>query len=415
MTVESNSPTKSAILIVTDQLPYPPRNGITLPVFNYALGLMQHHAVKFCLLTDVHSPINSNALMENESIFGKFDIVHLQRKDRLTRLLGEISGDEMYQHGWMRAEPTSIMEPHIYDTLIVSPMSAVAKWRSTGLHATKTVPITIAAVNDCTTAEYYFRGKQSVGGLRPFLKGLVDRLRSRRIAKIEAKLLDVYKYIFLQTPTDMDLMRRLVSEKTASKVITVPNGVRAEYYELKPAPQKNVVFVAELSGEYAAITEWLISDVWPNIAKHKPEYQLIIVGKGASTTLKKIISTTSQITHIEFVDDLGQLYSQAAIVLSPVFKGFGLINKTLEAMAASVPVIGGSAAFNGIEGFINGIHGIACKTHSTDEFVEVILQLIGNQALRESIGRAGHDIIKQQFQWEFALNKIETLICNEEV
>ena len=369
--------------------------------------------MKFLLLTDENAPVNPKSLTDNEQIFGKFDIIPLRRKGRLTRLMDELSGIEMYQHGWISAVPMPDTEKSVYDAIIVSPMSAVAKWRSIHFKATCTTPVAIAAVNDCTTAEYYFRGKQSIGGIRSLLKGLMDRLRSRQIAKIESNLLDEYRYIFLQTQTDMDLMQRLVSANTAAHVITVPNGVRAEYYEIIPTPHKNIVFVAELSGEYAAIAEWLISDIWPRININNPDYQLIIVGKGASAQLKTTLSKSAQITHIEFVDDLGQLYSQASIVLSPVFKGFGLINKTLEAMAASVPVIGGSAAFNGINGFENGVHGIACSANTATEFVNVITQLIGDSALRDNMGSAGRRIIEQQFRWEFALKKIEILINSD--
>jgi glycosyltransferase involved in cell wall biosynthesis len=400
----------SSIAIVTDQLPYPPRNGITLPIYNYAIGLKKSHDVKFYLLTDENKPVDSNALEANEKIFGSFEIVALKRKGRITRLIQEISGVEMYQHGWISKLPNDVQKKQQYDTLIVSPMSAVAKFRASGLSATLAANTSIAAVNDCTTAEYYFRGKQNVGGFKSIIKGFIDQVRSRQIGKIEAQLLESYNHIFLQTQTDVNLMQRLVSDKISEKAITVPNGVRAEYYEITPAPEKNIVFVAELSGEYAATTQWLLTEVWPNIARNHPDFQLMIVGKGASLKLKSMIANTAQVKHIEFVEDLGQLYSHAAIVLSPVFKGFGLINKTLEAMAASVPVIGGIAAFNGIDGFINNVHGIACQTRTTNEFVDVISSLMSDEPRRENLGRSGRSIVTQQFRWEFSLQKIEALI-----
>jgi glycosyltransferase involved in cell wall biosynthesis len=382
-----------------------------LPIYNYAIGLKkQSHDVKFCLLTDENQPVNSNALEENEAVFGTFKIVTLKLKNKITRLLHEITGVEMYQHGWMSTHPNDIQTKQQYEALVVSPMSAVAKFRASELSATIAVNTRIAAVNDCTTAEYYFRGKQNVGGFKSMLKGFIDRLRSRQIAKIETQLLDSYDHVFLQTQTDVDLMQRLVSNDISAKAITVPNGVRAEYYEIIPAPEKNIVFVAELSGEYAATAYWLLTEVWPNISKHYPDYQLVIVGKGASLKLKTIIANTAQVKHIEFVDDLGQLYSHATIVLSPVFKGFGLINKTLEAMAASVPVIGGIAAFNGIDGFVNNIHGIACHTRTAKEFVDVISSLMTDEDRRGNIGKAGRSIVTQQFRWEFSLQKMEALI-----
>lgn len=399
------------ILIVTDQLPYPPRNGITLPVYNYAVGLMETQRVKLIFLADCNSPPTPDALAKNESIFGHVLVVYLSRRGKLIRMAREIAHVEMYQHGWVLAEKNFDIGSLQADTLIASPMSAVAKWHATGLHNTVDCRLSIAAVNDCTTAEYFFREEQGFGGVKSIIKGMMHRLRSLQIAKIEAKLLAPYGHILLQTSKDQHLMGQLVSKETASRVVTVPNGVRADYFDLSPSPKNgNILFVAELSGEYSSIAKWLVDELWPEVLKQHPECQLVIVGKGASDNLKNTLRSAKNITHIEFVDDLAQLYREAMIVLSPIFKGYGLINKTLEAMAMSVPVVGGMAAFNGIQGFQPGIHGEACKTKNTAEFVTAISQLISDPVRRDAIGAAGRKLLQQQFRWEFAVDKLVRLI-----
>lgn len=399
------------ILIVTDQLPYPPRNGITLPVYNYAIGLMETRRVKIILLADYTNPPTPDAIAKNESIFGPVLVVYLTRRGKLIRMAREIAHVEMYQHGWVLAEKSFDIGSLQAETCVVSPMSAVAKWRATGLDNMVNCRLSIAAVNDCTTAEYFFREEQSFGGVQSIITGMMHRLRSLQIAKIEAKLLAPYRHILLQTNKDQHLMGQLVSKETASRVVVVPNGVRADYFDLSPSPKNgSILFVAELSGEYSSIAKWLVDELWPEVLKKHPECQLVIVGKGASDKLSNTLRSAKNIKHMEFVDDLAQLYREAMIVLSPIFKGYGLINKTLEAMAMSVPVVGGMAAFNGIRGFQAGLHGEVCKTKSTAEFVVAITQLISDPVRRIAIGDAGRKLLQEQFRWEFAVDKIERLI-----
>ena len=222
--------------------------------------------------------------------------------------------------------------------------------------------------------------------------------------------------MLLQTKTDLALMARLVSTDIASHVVTVPNGVREDYFGLVSSPaNNNVVFVAELSGEYAAIARWLVMEMWPEVVKRNSICQLVIVGKGASDSLKQSIQASSRTTHIEFVEDLCDLYSEAMIALSPVFKGFGLINKTLEAMASGVPVVGGVPAFNGIAGFESGEHGIACRFRATVEFSDAICQLADDPERRATIGNSGRVLVERHFRWGSSVSRIQSLIEGEYV
>lgn len=402
---------RGGILIITDQLPYPPRNGATLPVFNYAQGLARTQPVKVCLMVDGNADIDIGQLEQNTSLFGEIEIIRFERRPNLVRALMELAGREMYQHGWYRvAEVEACRDLHVR-ALIVSPMSAVAKWQASGLAEAYPGAVTIAAVSDCTAAEYYFRGLQSFGGVKNTIKGLSHRVRSTQIAKIESRLLARYDHVLLQTSKDRQLMSELVSDETASRVEIVPNGVRAELFELIPDPENRIVlFVAELSGEYAPIAEWVIGELWPKVLAVENKLKLVVVGKGASPSFKQAVAGSERATHHEYVENLGDLYGKAAMAISPIFKGYGLINKTLEAMAASVPVVGGAAAFNGIENFVSGVHGVVCTARSSAEFAQAIIRLGSDTTIRMAIGCAGRELVRTQFKWESAIEKLCSLI-----
>ena len=153
------------IWVVTDQLPYPPRNGITLPIFRYIEGLSSSHDVRLVLLVDGEKPPTPAALATNEQRYGAICKVELQRREPWRRVMGELLRSEMYQHGW-NALPNELRKlPPQPNCILVSPMSAVAKWRSCGGQDRLRDCIHLAAVNDCTTAEYYYRN-QGFNGVR---------------------------------------------------------------------------------------------------------------------------------------------------------------------------------------------------------------------------------------------------------
>ena len=409
MTYQTTDAPPAAVLIVTDQLPYPPRNGITLPVYNYAVGLQQlGYSLQLLLFVDAdQAPPDAAALAENEARFGPLLLLPMRRRGKGRRLLDELSGAEMYQHGWDAAAALPALSAA---AVVVSPASAVAKWRSSGLQARTGAAAQIAAVNDCTAAEYYFRGTQSFAGWRGRAKALLDRLRTPLVARVERRLLAPYQQVLLQTRTDAELMARLVSPQIAAKVQLAPNGVRLAYFDLQPrSDSQQIVFVAELSGEYASIADWLVNEVWPLVRRAAPACRLCVVGKGASPTLQQQMAAQPGIVHHSFVPDLAEVYGDAMLVLSPVFKGFGLINKTLEAMASALPVVGGSAAFNGIAAYQDGVHGVAAAPAAA-EFAAAIVQLVRDPQRRQHMGQAGRHVVQQQFSWSRTVATLAALL-----
>jgi glycosyltransferase involved in cell wall biosynthesis len=317
----------------------------------------------------------------------------------------------MFNQSWELVNKYSVPELTPVDVFIASPFSAVSKWRSTSLDNAIKASCRIAAVSDCTTAEYFFRGMQNLGKLSTYLRGKIDRLRSGRIALTEERLLGGYNHVLMQTATDRDLMQTLVSDEVARRVSLVPNGIRRDLFDIKPdVVSKTAVFIAELSGEYAAGAMWLVSIVWPKVIEQNSNARLLLVGRGASPSLKAAIKGASGVEHVEFVDDLRSVYENASTAICPVFKGYGLINKALEAMASGLPVVGGSAAFNGISGFEEGVHGIVCRPWHTEDFAAAINEMNIDWNLRIKIGGNARSLVAGEFRWESSIGTIERLI-----
>jgi glycosyltransferase involved in cell wall biosynthesis len=404
---------RGSVWIVTDQLPHPPRNGITLPLANYLEGLRRERQVRLVLLVDADHPPAVEEVADNEALYGPIFQIGFRRRSQLMRVIGELCGREMAYHGWIPVSDNPPLSPPAGCAVLVSPMSAVAKWRHILPPWNKKDFLSIAAVHDCTAAQYHHRDRQLPGKQR--LRIVMDRWRAPGIARIEKKLLRDYDHILLQTEADLELMRQWAGEETASRVTLAPNGVRAKLFSLEPDRNSlHITLVGELSGEYGPIARWLVREVWPLVQRAEPNAHLTIVGRGADERLVEAMNKTPGVSYIPFVNDLAEIFGASQIVLSPVFKGYGLINKTLEAMAAGVPVVGGASAFNGIDGFMPGKEGLLCETREASVFAAAIIALLRDRTLCREIGESGRARVRGNFEWSPTLNKINTLLEKKE-
>jgi glycosyltransferase involved in cell wall biosynthesis len=407
------------LLVVADQLPYPPRNGATLPLCHYLVQLARTHEVRLALLLDDDERVDAEQRDENERRFGPLLLARCTRRGPLARAADELSGRGMFQHGWVAADTRDFDELAASDAgwctapVLVSPISALARWRAVRTALPRWRPRrTVVAVHDCTAAEYRWRWRSPQRGALGRAKAWSHWLRAPLVARAEAILLADADAVLVQTEADRAAMRQLVGADTAARTQLAPNGVRADLFDVEGSPgaDARVLFVAELSGEYAPIAAWLCRSVWPRVRAGHSAATLTIVGRGADAAMKQLFSATEGLTHIEFAADLAPLYERSAVVWSPLWKGFGLINKTLEAMAAARPVVGGLAAFNGIAGFADGVQGVGLVRPDAGAMAAATLELLREPARAQALSTAARELVRDGFRWERTAEVIRTAL-----
>lgn len=399
---------RERLLVVVDQLPHPPRNGITLPLCHLLTILSRTHEIQIVLLRDPGQTLAPADRVQNEQLFGPLLEATVRRESRATRVAAELRGRGMYQHGW-RAEDVrglASLDASWRDAAVfVSPISALAKWVAVRHRLPELMPRTlVAAINDCTTAEYRWRWRSPQLSPWARLRALSHWLRSPLVARAEARLLAHADHVLVQTEADREALSTLVGASTAARCSLAPNGVRPDLFAVAAdgGSGNEVLFVAELSGEYATTTYWLLERVWPNVRNAVPDARLTVVGRGATAALRQrmAVASTLGVTYIEFAADLAPLQARSRVVWSPLWKGFGLINKTLEAMASARAVVGGRAAFNGIDGFVDGKHGIGLDQPDAAALASATVALLRDPARAVAIGEEARALVMGVFDWE---------------
>jgi glycosyltransferase involved in cell wall biosynthesis len=399
------------LLVVCDQLPHPVRNGITLPLGPW-LDHLRHYADLGLLWLRAPSdePDQPDYLTANVERFGPVSTLDFERLSYSKRIAAEFKGLAMFQHGWVPRDPSearAALAGWQGATVLVSPVRALARWQSLLAAVPGWTPRrTVAALHDCTTAEYRNRWRSPQLGPTGALKAATHLARSPLVARIEARMLRHVDAVLLQTPADLDAMRTLVGADAAAKVALAPNGVREDLFSLQPgADDSRVLFVADLGGEYAPIASWLLACVWPRVRAAVPGASLTIIGRNAPLALREAMAVAAGVQHHEYAADLAPLYASSRVVLSPLWKGFGLINKTLEGLAAGRAVVGGRAAFNGIDGFESGRDGLALASTAAQPFADAVASLLADPEGAAQMGREGRTRVRN-FQWAVSAERV---------
>jgi glycosyltransferase involved in cell wall biosynthesis len=141
--------------------------------------------------------------------------------------------------------------------------------------------------------------------------------------------------------------------------------------------------------------EYFARDIFPLILEKVPRARFIIAGQ---RPVKKVLQLASdKIAITGFVKDLSTMYRRAAIVVAPLRFGAGTQNKVLEAMATGVPVVSRNIGFNGLN--IQSGEGVILAT-DTQAFAAACIALLQSEHKRKSVGEAGQQVIRQQFDWD---------------
>ena len=122
----------------------------------------------------------------------------------------------------------------------------------------------------------------------------------------------------------------------------------------------------------------------------------MIAGSNPTSDITALQSDTS-VTVTGRVPSLASVINAARVSIAPMQSGSGMQFKILEAMACGVPVVVSTLGLGDIAAEINKDFLLA---DTPDSFVQAILSLLQSEELREKIGNAGLQFVKQHHAWD---------------
>lgn len=394
------------IIILTSEYPFPPRNGVTIPVANY-IKILEEGGAHVDLVVIGESPsIKGSDFSGDVSFF-------TGRKAKLRGAVGEIFGKTLYSNSFY-IEDVLWREKCVsknYDYIICSPISmvklAISLKEYIRNNINKDVRL-VSAISDCLTAEFYYGSRDDRGSGRALLRRwqrAILKFRYFLTRKIEPELLMRTDLVLVQSDKDKAWLRLIGGSRLSEKVEVFTNGVEQTLFSNEICFGKasvNFCYVADLNVQhYFDNFIWLCDNVWSELTSSDIKlyvYSKVITDSSKQEVFKNRLSDSRIISIDYFVKDIADIYKDKDVALAPIFKSYGFINKVGEAMAAGLVVVGDSTAFNGINCLQSQVHAIVANDAET--MILGLNDIIGSTEKTDFIRANARALALEQFQWK---------------
>ncbi len=230
---------------------------------------------------------------------------------------------------------------------------------------------------------------------------LRDQVNLPLLRQYEKRYTNKFRHLVVTTSED----KRTLSEINPDSIISViPNGVDLVLFPKRtedPGGYQLAFMGAMDNIANIDAARFLSLEVFPEIKNRYPEASLMLVGSRPVAAIRELgelpgITVTGQ------VPSMVEYLHTSTICVIPMRTGFGIKNKTLEAMAAGIPVV---ASDRGLEGLaVDGpdVPQRALRANTIEDYIVNISRLFENPALRKKLSRNGRELIEQEYTWERA-------------
>ncbi|MGL6136069.1 MAG: glycosyltransferase family 4 protein, partial [Planktothrix sp.] len=188
------------------------------------------------------------------------------------------------------------------------------------------------------------------------------------------------------------------------EIHVVANGVDLELFPMRSLDPNNhnLVFVGAMDASHNIdAARFFTLEVLPILQNSYPDTTFTIIGARPVPEVLQLAKHPGVIV-TGGVPQVVDYLHQGTVCVTPLRSGYGIKNKTLEAMAAGVPVV---ASDRGLEGLaVDGPHDPhrALRANTVAEYVETISRLFEHPHLREELSQNGRLLIETEYTWERA-------------
>ncbi len=275
------------------------------------------------------------------------------------------------------------------------------------------------------TITYYLHKKTNID-YTVILHGmdLVLAMKSGRKQTMAKKILQQAKHIICASNYTADKLIEFLGENIRAKTKIVHPGVEADFQINKNKLQniqkqynlanKTVIFsIGRLVKRKGFID---VARAMQQISQDYPDTHYFIAGDGPEKmALLDYSMQNKNITFLGRINDEEKnawlaacdIFIMPAYAKEADFEGFGIVY--LEANIAGKPVIAGNSG--GVsEAVEDGVSGILIEPHNINSIAQAIVRLVSQPALRQQLGRQGHDRAVEWFNWERQIARFYKII-----
>lgn len=249
---------------------------------------------------------------------------------------------------------------------------------------------------------------------------LRDRLNLPLLARYEKRYCAKFSRIVVTTEIDKRQLLELLSGegergREGEKIFpieVIPNGVDLiEFPDRAIDPGGHTLIFAGAMNNLPNIdaAKFLSLEILPIVQQQYPDTTLTLVGTSPVPEIL-LLGKKPGIQVLGRVQKVAEYLHQATVCVVPMRIGFGIKNKTLEAMAAGTPVIASDRGLEGLD-IGGGPQPIrALRANRVQEYVEAISTLFENPHLRQELSQNARSHIENQYTWNTIGQRYDRLL-----
>lgn len=397
------------ILMISSTFPYPPtRGGTQVRTFNLLKYLGQHNSVT--LMTQ-RSPDVSD-----EEIAGLSNWVkHLKVFPRCPDGGGGVAGKlQRFGQFALKGTPPNVQGLHLKEA---------QDWIDTGVAANKFDVITCEhSVNEIFVRPEWRSRLRTVVDIHSSVYGTCknqlqthtsenawrDRLNLPLLKRYEHRYCNKFSNIVVTTPDDQQQIQEFCP---SANIAIIPNGVDFSHFPCRthdPGGYRLVFMGAMDNVANIDAARFFSQEVFPKIRQQYPAATLELVGAHPVPEVLEL-GDHPGIVVTGKVPSMVEYLHRATVCVVPMRTGFGIKNKTLEAMAAGTPVVGSDRGLEGLA--VDGINLLgALRANKIEEYSVAIARLFEAPQLRQQLSQTARSLVEREYTWEQAGQRYEQVI-----
>ncbi|MCP4310499.1 MAG: glycosyltransferase [Bacteroidetes bacterium] len=397
------------ILLLTNKLPYPPKDGGSIATLNMITGLSDagHQVTCLSLNTVKHSfPIEKIPGSLSGRI--RFIGIHCDSSIRPARMLSNLLFSkipyiaERFNKPDFRLKLLQLLGEEEFD-LVQMEGPYLGHYLDT-VQQNSSAAISFRAHN----VEHRIWERKAANERFPFRRAYLMNM-AKRLKEFELQVAEKSTCLVTISPLDEKAFREMGVRKP---IITIPTGIDLHEYPSTELPgEPSVFFIGAL--DWLPNQEgllWFLDHVIDPLRSEVPEVTFHVAGRNAPSSFETLLSRNQVIYHGEVADSQKFIRSHR-IMVAPLFTGSGIRIKILEAMALGRPVV---TTPIGIEGIPARNNREIMTSDDPEIFKNQIIKLIREEDTPRDLVSAGRKLIQENFN-NFGLSTRITRFFKEQV
>ena len=394
------------LLLITESLPFPPRNGRELPTSRIVNYLSQHNEVDILVLNNSKEDFDERKSLVPTSIKNVF-FLKIVKYSTFKAAINEmlLKDPVFFGYDFLQEEYHALPLKDKYDIVWCSPVGIYHFVKTIGANNLGT-KIGIG-LNDVKYYLYLDSWKELKSGRFGLDPGRVMySLRLLFIKYFEKRYLNEIDFVHVQNEVEKKKIHNLIGKGGSLKIIANPNAIQEELFNNDfDEASINILLLTQFDGGRKLESKWFVTEVWPQIRIEYPHLKLQIIGKPPS---KKSWIYDTNLTNVNingFVNNYSDAFKNVFCMVVPILHSTGTINRVLDGLAAAIPVIGSTQALSTIKDLENNVHALCAD--NTKHYLEAFEKITNTNELL-SLSEKGRELARSKMTWVETAESIES-------